>query len=106
MKQWDVYTSRFPHGEHPAVILTPDAWLHLETVDILACTTNEIPRGPEIHEVLLDEEDGLDWPTLCRCHRNWVAPKPVLVQRRGSVTTERRRQIGRKLIRVLGLYLD
>ena len=106
MKQWEVYTWRFPHGEHPAVIVTPEAWLHLDTVNVLACTTKEVRRSAELHEVLLDEEDGLNWPTLCRCHRVWLAPKKELVHLRGSVTPERRRQIGQKLIRVFGLYLD
>ena len=105
MKQWDVYTWRFPHGEHPAVIITPDAWLHLDALNVLACTTKEVRRPPALHEVMLDEEDGLDWPTLCRCHRVFIAPKNELVQRRGAVKLERRRQIGQKLIRIFGLYL-
>ncbi len=103
MKQWDIYTWEFPHGTHPAVILTPDAWLHSEEINILDCSTHRAQRPPEKHEVLLDEADGLDWATLCRCHRIFLAKRSELRARRGSVTDTRRRQIGEKLIRVFGL---
>jgi mRNA-degrading endonuclease toxin of MazEF toxin-antitoxin module len=106
MKQWDVYTWKFPHGEHPAVIVTPDAWLHLDTVNVLACTSQQTRRGADVHEVILDQADGLDWPSLCRCHRLWMATAAELVQHRGSVTPARRREIGQKLIRVFGLWLS
>jgi len=105
MNQWEVWTWKFPHGTHPAVILTSPAWLHLPDINILACTSQEA-RAPDAHEVLLDQADGLNWPTLCRCHRIWSAPRAELIQRRGVLTRERRRQVGDKLIRVFGLYLD
>ena len=105
MKQWEVWTWKFPHGEHPAVILTPDAWLHLPEVNVLACASQQTRRPADLHEVLLDQADGLDWPTLCRCHRIWTAAQDELKQRRGAVTPERRRTIGQKLIRVFGLWL-
>jgi mRNA-degrading endonuclease toxin of MazEF toxin-antitoxin module len=60
-------------------------------------------RQPEVHEVILDEADGLDWETLCKCDVVYAAPKTELVKRRGSVTAERRRAIAERVIRGLGL---
>jgi mRNA-degrading endonuclease toxin of MazEF toxin-antitoxin module len=107
VKQWDVYTWEFPHGSHPAVILTPSPWVEKwSDLNVLACSSQRAQRPPEAHEILLDAADGLDSETLCRCHRVFTAPRTELQQYRGHVTAERRRAIGRTLIRVLGLYLD
>ena len=57
----------------------------------------------EVHEVLLDEADGLDWETLCKCDVVYTTPKTELVKRRGSVTAERRPAIAEQVIRSLGL---
>jgi hypothetical protein len=51
----------------------------------------------------LDEADGLDWETLCKCDLVYAAPKGQLTKRRGAVTQERRRAIAERLIRGLGL---
>jgi hypothetical protein len=56
-----------------------------------------------VHEVILDEADGLDWETLCKCDVVYAAPKTELVKRRGTVTAERRRTIAGRVIRSLGL---
>jgi len=56
-----------------------------------------------VHEVILDEADGLDWETLCKCDVVYAAPKTELVQRRGSVTAEHRRAIAERVIRAFGL---
>jgi mRNA-degrading endonuclease toxin of MazEF toxin-antitoxin module len=50
-------------------------------------------RAAEAHEVILDQEDGLDWPTLCKCDLLRTVPKTQLTSRRGHVTDARRRQI-------------
>ena len=107
MKQWDIYTWEFEPGRHPAVILTPAPWGDTwDQFNVLACRSQRASRPPEAHEALLDREDGLDWATLCRCHRIFMAPRSELKQYRGRVSPERRRAMGRILIRVLGLYLD
>jgi mRNA-degrading endonuclease toxin of MazEF toxin-antitoxin module len=107
MKQWDVYIWEFPHGQHPAVILTPSPWAEKwSELNVLACSSQRAQRRPEAHEILLDGEDGLDWETLCRCHRVFTAPRTELTRYRGRVSVERRRAIGRTLIRVLGLYVE
>jgi hypothetical protein len=57
------------------------------------CSSQRATREPQPHEVILDQADGLDWPTLCRCDLLLDVHKSELVQRRGHVTDERRRQI-------------
>jgi mRNA-degrading endonuclease toxin of MazEF toxin-antitoxin module len=74
-------------------------------LNVLACSSQRAQRQPEAHEVLLDTVDGLDWETLCRCHRIFTAPKTELQEYRGRVTAERRRAIGKTLIQLFGLYL-
>jgi mRNA-degrading endonuclease toxin of MazEF toxin-antitoxin module len=106
VKQWDICEWEFPHGKHPAVVLTPPPWdERWDELNVLACASQRAQRKPEAHEVLLDTADGLDWETLCRCHRIFTAPRSELIRSCGRVSPERRRIIGRTLIRVLGLYL-
>jgi len=103
-----VYQWKFPHGEHPAVIVSPAARCEnpdIETVNVLGCSSKEARRAAGIHEVPLDPADGFDWPTLCRCDVLYLARKDELKQRGGSVTPERRRVLGDKIIRLFSLYL-
>jgi mRNA-degrading endonuclease toxin of MazEF toxin-antitoxin module len=105
MKPWEVWSWKFPDaGEHPAVVLGTDDRVRLKpSVSVILCSTQQATRKPELHEVILDEADGLDWETLCKCDLVYTAPKGQLTKRRGVVTLERRRAIGERLIRGLGL---
>jgi len=105
MKPWDVYTWTFPDaGAHPAVILGTDERLGLkDKVNVLLCSSHRSRRLPEAHEVLLNGADGLDWETLCKCDLLYAVDKRQLTRRRGSVSPARRRAIGERLIRALGL---
>ncbi len=108
MKQWDTSQWEFPHGSHPCVIVSRTARCQnpaFETVNILACQSQQATRKAGDLEALLDVEDGLDWLTLVRCDFLWVARKAELTRYRGTVTAERRRRIGATVIRVLGLWL-
>lgn len=105
MKPWEVWTWKFPDaGEHLAVVLGTKERLKLKPrVSVILCSTQRATRKPELHEVILDEADGLDRDTLCKCDLIYAVPKSELVQRRGSVTAERRRAIAERIIRGLGL---
>jgi len=107
MKPWDVCQWKFPHGDHPAVIVSPAARCDnqdIDTVNVAGCSSKAARRSAEAHELILDLEDGMDWPTLCRCDVLYLARKDELKQKRGSVTPERQRVIGQKIIRLFGLY--
>jgi mRNA-degrading endonuclease toxin of MazEF toxin-antitoxin module len=105
MRPWEVWTWRLPDaGERPAVVLGTEERLKLKPrVCVLLCSTQRATRHPDLHEVILDQGDGLDWETLCKCDVVYAVPKNELVKRRGSVTLERRRAIAERLIRGLGL---
>ena len=105
MKPWEVWTWKFPHAdEHPAVILATEDRVRVKPrVSVILCSSQRALRKAEIHEVILDEADGLDWPTLCKCDLVYAAEKRDLKRRRGSVTSERRRAIAERAIRGLGL---
>jgi mRNA-degrading endonuclease toxin of MazEF toxin-antitoxin module len=105
MKPWEIWTWKFPDaGEHPAVVLGTEERLNLkQRVCVILCSTQRATRRPEIHEVVLDQADGLDWETLCKCDVVYAASKGDLLKRRGMVTPQRRHAIGERVIRALGL---
>lgn len=108
MNQWEVWQWEFPHGSHPAVIISPPDRCSnpdFQTVNVVGCSSQRAQRKPHLHEVLLTPEDGLDWETLCRCDVLFLARKSDLHHHRGTLTHERRRQIGQKIIRLYGLWL-
>ncbi|HEY3763080.1 MAG TPA: type II toxin-antitoxin system PemK/MazF family toxin [Verrucomicrobiae bacterium] len=103
MKQWDIFTWEFPEGSHPAVIVShPQRIADKEVVNVLLCSSQRARRAAEINEVILDEADGLDWPTLCKCDLLYNLPKTELTAHRGSVTPIRRRQIVGRIISAFG----
>ncbi|MDP1589275.1 MAG: type II toxin-antitoxin system PemK/MazF family toxin [Prosthecobacter sp.] len=102
MKQWDILLFPFAaEGSHPAVILSNDehcsnpAFLY---VNALLCTSIRVPRPAKRNEVILNGADGLDWLTAVRCDAIHMLRKDQFVTQRGTVSRERRRAIGRKLI--------
>lgn len=105
MEPWDIYTWEFPDAEaHPAVVLGTETRLaNKPKVNVLFCSSKRAMRKAEPLEVMLDEADGLDWETLCKCDLVFAVPKEQLTRRRGSVTHERRRRIAENVIRALGL---
>lgn len=96
MKAWEIYSFQ-PAGwpePHPCVIVShPDRVANKPEVNILMCSTQEAKRAAKPNEVILDQADGLDWPTLCKCDLLHAVPKAELKRRRGAVTEARRRQI-------------
>jgi mRNA-degrading endonuclease toxin of MazEF toxin-antitoxin module len=109
VKQWDTYQWVFPHGNHPCVVISPQARIanpDIETVNLLGCSSQRAAREPRHHEVILDNQDGMNWETLVRCDVIYLAKKNELKQQRGSVTPERRRAIGAKIIRLFGFWMD
>ena len=103
LNQWDIVTVTLWGKDHPAVLITPDSMRFKEYLNILGCSSRRVTRPPEEHEVILDQADGLDWPTLCKLAPIYAIRLEEIESRRGEVTPERRRQIGERLIRLFGL---
>ena len=102
MEPWQIWTWAFAFGEHPAVIVSNAERVRLkDEVVILSCSSHKAARAPKLFEVVLDESDGMDWATLCRCDLLYTVPKEQLVSRRGEVSQERRRAIAERVIRSL-----
>ena len=103
MKQWDIFTWEFPERKHPAIIVSHQARIAAKpVVNVLLCSSQRAKRLPEANEIVLDEADGLDWPTLCKCDLLYDVAKADLKQLRGSVTLIRRRQIIERVISAFG----
>ncbi len=107
MKQWEIFTFEFPQaGSHPAVIVShPATVANKQYVNILYCSSQRATRRPEPPEVLLDEADGLEWQTLCRCDALFLVDKRHLTVQRGTVIPARQVQIVQKIIASFGWRL-
>jgi len=105
MKAWDIFSWQPPGWPepHPVVIVShPDRVAYQPDVTVIVCASRKASRLPEPNEVVLDSNDGLDWPTLCKCDLLYTIPKANLVNPRGAVSAERRRQIIATINRVNG----
>lgn len=102
MRAWEIYSFQPPGWPepHPAVIVShPERVANKPEVTILMCSSKPATRPAKPNEVILDSADGLQWPTLCKCDLLYAVPKAQLKNRRGTVGTERRRQIIATIIR-------
>jgi mRNA-degrading endonuclease toxin of MazEF toxin-antitoxin module len=101
MKAWEIYSYQPPgwNQPHPAVLVShPQRVANKPQVEVLMCTSQRASRSPLPGEVILDEADGLDWTSLCKCDLIQTVAKADLKQRRGQVGHERRREIIRQII--------
>ncbi len=104
MKAWEIWRCDFPFGPHWVVLISHQDRIDLKPdVVVLLCASKRTQRDPKPFEVILNEEDGMDWPTLCRCDLLYTVAKASLGQRKGAVTLERRRAIAERIIRSLAI---
>ena len=105
MKAWEIVSWQPPgwSESHPAVIIShPNRVTNKPEVNVLMCSSKPATRLAKADEVILDQSDGLNWPTLCRCDLLFLANKTDLKHHRGVVTEERRRQITATIKRAKG----
>jgi hypothetical protein len=96
LKPWDIYSYQPPkwNAAHPCVIVSHAERVATKTeVNVLMCSSQPARRPPDENEVILDQADGLNWPTLCKCDLLYAVEKSNISNHRGHVTEERRRQI-------------
>jgi hypothetical protein len=105
MKPFEVYSCQ-PAGwpePHPCVVIShPDRADRKNPVEVIMCSSQRSQRAAEAHEIILDEADGLDWATLCKCDVIYAFPRAELKNKRGEVSLPRRGQIVRKIIAAHG----
>lgn len=105
MKAWDIYTGDI-FGPHPCVLVSCQARIDAKPqVVVLKCSSMKPgqDRLPKENEAVLDQEDGLDLRTLCRCDLLFSVEKSSLGRKRGRVTFERQREIARKIVQGLAI---
>lgn len=105
MKEWDIYTADL-FGPHPCVLISCQPRIDEKPqVVVLKCTSMKPgqERAAKANETVLDEADGLDWKTLCRCDLLFTVDKALLGRKRGSVSSARRRDIARKIVQGLAI---
>ena len=91
MNSWDIHSADLGWGLHPVVVIShPQRAAHKEFVEILDCSSQRAARPPRANEVLLDEEDGLNWETLCKCDCIFAVERSEIKGKRGTVAHERR----------------
>ena len=100
-KPFEIWTCQ-PAGwdkPHPCVIISHPARADRRTpVEVLMCSSVRANRtaGPE--EFILDEADGLDWPTICKCEPIISMARDDVKQRRGIVSESRRSGLLRRIL--------
>jgi hypothetical protein len=90
---------------HPAVVVShPDRAARKDLVEVVLCSTQRASRTADAHEIMLDEADGLDWPTICKCDLIYAVPRPDLEKRsrKGRVTGMRQSQLVRTMLAAHG----
>lgn len=108
LRQWDVIRARIvatDKDEHPAVVISPnDVCARAgSVVNVLYCTTLRPGMEAGAHNVRLNGEDGLDHATLVNCAMMYRLTRDRITMRYGTISSARRREIGRKLIACFGL---
>lgn len=101
LKPFDIFYAH-PQGwnePHPCVIISnPVRADRRDPVEVLMCSTRRAGRPAEEAEFILDEADGLDWPTLCKCDLIYAMPRSELKNQKGTVSLARRSALVRKII--------
>lgn len=92
MRRGEVWDVDFPAptGRRPAVLLTRDVILDRLANVTVAPVTSTIRGIPT--EVPIDEQAGLDHPSVVSCDNVTTVPKRLCVRRRGGVDAATERQ--------------
>ena len=105
MNPFEIWTWQPPKWPepHPVVIVSHPARAARKTVvEVIACSTKRAQRGPEAHEIILDQADGLDWPTICYCDLIYGVERGEIKRHRGQVIDARRSHLVRTIIAAHG----
>ena len=105
MRAWEIWTGDL-YGPHPCVLVSCQARIEAKPqVVVLKCTSMrpDQERQARENETILDQADGLNWKTLCRCDLLFTVDKATLTNKRGEVTYERRRDIAQRIVRGLAI---
>jgi len=109
LRQWDTVLVPYPtpNNPHYLVLLSPDSLAgnaDFKNLNGLVCSTIRPPDRPlRSHEVFLDEADGFENKTVCRCHLVIEFAREDILQRHTRVSLARQTMIKRKLREIFAL---
>ncbi|MGH7940234.1 MAG: type II toxin-antitoxin system PemK/MazF family toxin [Limisphaerales bacterium] len=84
---------------HPCMVVSnPVRADRRDPVEVIMCSTRRAGRPADVTEFVLDEADGLDWPTLCKCDLIYAVPRHELRNRKGNVSEARQSALVRKIV--------
>ena len=110
-RQWDLVKVRLrpeDRDEHYCVIISPEEFCvddRKPLVNVLTGTSRRPAIVPDLHEVTLNGADGLERSTLFNCGHFHQIHRTKITHVVGRVSSERRRQIGRKIVATYRLPL-
>ena len=105
MNVFEIYMWHPPNWPepHPTVIVShPDRAVRKDWVEVLVCASQRAGRQANATEIVLDQADGLDWPTLCKYDLIYAVPRDELQPRKGQVTDARQSHLVRTMIAAHG----
>ncbi|MFA6961733.1 MAG: type II toxin-antitoxin system PemK/MazF family toxin [Opitutaceae bacterium] len=109
LRQWDVVKVRInpsDRDEHPAVIISPDDVVAVgRRINVLYGTTRRPGMNVAAHHFVLNGADGLEHPTIVSCAHFYQVDIPAITGHYGHVSSERRRQLARKIVATFRLAL-
>jgi mRNA-degrading endonuclease toxin of MazEF toxin-antitoxin module len=109
--QWDIVRVRInpeDRDEHPAIVLSREEACRDErrrSLNVLYGTTRRPADGIPQLAVQLNGADGLERATLFDCAQIYLVQKAKISGSMGRVSSERRRQISRKIAEAFRLIL-
>lgn len=109
LRQWDTVLVPYPSAANPhyLVLLSPDALVgnaDFRNLNGLVCSTIRPPDRPvRSHEVFLDDVDGFENKTACRCHLVIEFAREDILKTHRRVSLPRQLAIKRKLREIFGL---
>ena len=84
------------------IVSHPERVSRKPVVKVVLCSTQRAQRKPETHEIMLDQADGLDWPTLCKCDLIYGVEMKEIKGHRGQVSDARNSQLVRTILAAHG----
>ncbi len=91
-----------PHG-HPLIVFSNDEAcvdVNRASINVLFGSTRRPALGNRPFEIICDEADGFDRPTVIDCSRIYFISKEKLGRQLGTVSRVRRAQVCRKIAEV------
>lgn len=110
LARWQIVFAREHEADtvgHPAVILSsPDILSDERQLRFNALMGTKRPPAASVlpHQVLLDQADGLEFPTLINCSLVYVVRKGAILREAGTVSHLRRAEIARRVRASLGVW--